>query len=425
MSSAPYSDETAGLLGYERASVGYAGEVVVADAALEVSAGEVVGLIGPNAAGKSTLLRAVTGDAELLAGSLTLAGTAARDLAPLERARLVGVVPQQVASAFSLPAREFVLMGRHPRLSRFSAPGAGDLEVVDRVMRLTDTDRLAEKSTDALSGGDLQRLALAQALAQEPQVLLLDEPVSQLDLNHRLQILDLVRVLAAQGMAVLSVFHDLDLAARYADSLAVVADGRLGECGTPEQVITTAMLSRVFGVRAVVGTDLVTGAVSVTPVLREQAVAGEPRGGVLVIGGSGVAAPLMRRLVLGGWRVSAGALNTGDADQLVAEALGVEYAELPPFAPMDEAAGERVAAFAQAADAVVVCEVPFGHGNLGNLTAAVRSGSHFVLVGAIEGRDFTGGEAARLWAQALEAGAVVMPNLDAAERALSRLVPVA
>ena len=224
------------LLALRRATVGYAGEPVVSAARRSsVRAGEVVGLVGPNGAGKSTLLRAVTGDAELLGGSLSIARHAMRaTLAPLERARLVGVVPQQVTAAFSLPAREFVEMGRHAHLSRFAAPGEHDDAVVDEALALTDTARLADKPTDELSGGDLQRLALAQALAQEPRVLLLDEPVSHLDLNHRLQVLDLVRQLAAEkGLGVLAVFHDLDLAARYSDRIAIVAEGRLGPAETP------------------------------------------------------------------------------------------------------------------------------------------------------------------------------------------------
>ena len=411
---------TSAALAYVGADVGYARERVVCAATLEVAAGEVVGLVGPNGAGKSTLLRAVTGDAELLGGELLLAGRDARTMQPIERARLVGVVPQQVTAAFSVPARDFVAMGRHPHLTRFAAPSAHDDAVVERVMRQTDTLRLAEKPTDALSGGDLQRLALAQALAQEPSLLLLDEPVSHLDLNHRMQILDLTRALADEGMAVLAVFHDLDLAARYADRIAVVADGRLGPVGPPAEVITTAMLRDVFGVRAVVGTDVVTGAVSVTPVLREESVAGEPHGRVLVVGGSGVAAPLMRRLVLAGWHVSAGALNTGDADQLVADALRVEHVELPPFAPMDAVAETAVRALAADTDIIVIAEVPFGHGNVANLRAAVESGKQLVLVGGVDGRDFTGGEAARLWHAAVAEGAHVAGDLDAAFRELDR-----
>jgi iron complex transport system ATP-binding protein len=406
------------LLAYRDADVGYDRTVVVAGAALELSSGEVVGLVGPNGAGKSTLLRAVTGDAELLGGRLEISGARVEAITPLERARIVAVVPQQVTAAFGMPARDFVEMGRHAHIARFSAPGERDRAVVAEALELTDTARLAEKPTDELSGGDLQRLALAQALAQEPQVLLLDEPVSHLDLNHRLQVLDLVRQLASKrGIGVLAVFHDLDLAARYADRIAIVADGGMTEADAPERVITVDSLRSVFGVRAVVGTDPVTGSVSVTPVLREGAITAEKRGRALVIGGSGVAAPLLRRLVLDGWQVSAGGLNVGDADQVVSEALGVEYVPVPPFAPLDERAAASVIELSRAADVVVVCEVPFGHGNVANLSAAADAasrGTRVVLVGGIDGRDFTGGAASALWETAVAGGALVADDADAA-----------
>ena len=411
------------LLGYANAHVGYGGVPVVAGADLEVAAGEIVGLVGPNGAGKSTLLRAVTGDSELQAGTIEVAGRSIADITPSQRAVLVGVVPQQVTAAFSFPAAEFVEMGRHPHLPRFGRPGPSDRRAVERAMRLTDTEHLADKPIDALSGGDLQRLAFAQALATEPQMLLLDEPVSHLDLNHRLQVLELTRSLADDGLAVLAVFHDLDLAARYADRIAVVANGALGTADTPALVITAEMLRSVFGVRAVVGTDPVTGSVTVTAVLRDGAVAAAHRGRVHVIGGSGVAAPLLRRLVLKGWTVSAGALNAGDADATVAEALGLQFAQIPPFAPMDAAAAVRCAKLADSADVVVVCEVPFGHGNVDNLLVGVRAGKPIVLVGQIGERDFAGGAAASYWVEALDKGAVVVPVLDEVDEALDRILP--
>jgi iron complex transport system ATP-binding protein len=400
------------LLRYHDATVGYGDSAVVSGADLSVRAGEVVGLIGPNGAGKSTLLRAVTGDSALLEGSIEVAERDLHGLSTLERAALVGVVPQQVIAQFSFAAREFVEMGRHPHLPRFSRPGSADRDAVDRAMALTDTSHLAEKPVDALSGGDLQRLAFAQALATQPRVLLLDEPVSHLDLNHRMQVLDLTRELADEGMAVLAVFHDLDLAARYSDRIAVVARGALGDSAPPPLVITAETLRTVFGVRAVVGTDAVTGAVSVTPVLRDGAVASRDRGRVHVVGGSGVAAPLMRRLVLAGWTVSAGALNAGDADATLADAVGIEYPRIPPFAPMDAASAIHAAQLADRAQAVVVCEVPFGHGNIDNLLVAVRAGKPLVLVGEITGRDFSGGAAQAYWTEALAAGAVRVDDLD-------------
>jgi iron complex transport system ATP-binding protein len=405
---------------FDRVDVGYGSLLVVGGVSFEVAAGEVVGLVGPNGAGKSTLLRAITGDADLLGGELRVLGRDARTLPVRDRARLVGVVPQHVTSAFSLPAREFVALARHSHMPRFASLSQRDAEIVEHAMERTDTLRLAEQPADELSGGDLQRLAYAQTLAQEPRVLLLDEPTSHLDLNHRLQVLDLTRELADAGMAVLAVFHDLDLAARYADRVCVVAQGHADPIGPPEEVLTAPMLREVFGVRAVVGTDVVTGAVSVTPVLREQAVAGEPRGRVLVIGGSGAAAPLMRRLVMSGWQVTAGALSAGDSDQTVAEALGLEHVELPPFASMDDAAEARVRELARAADAIVVTDVPFGHGNVGNLRAVAESGKSVVLIGDIAGRDFTGGEATRAWETAVAADARVVHDGDEAEAALTR-----
>lgn len=408
------------LLRYRAAAVGYGSENVVRQAELSVHAGEVVGLIGPNGAGKSTLLRAVTGDSVLFSGSIELGGRSLSTISTLERAALVGVVPQQVIAEFSFPAREFVEMGRHPHLPRFSRPGPADAAAVERAMALTDTTHLAEKPVDALSGGDLQRLAFAQALATEPSVLLLDEPVSHLDLNHRMQVLDLTRQLADEGMAVLAVFHDLDLAARYADRIAVVAGGALSAAEPPIRIITTDTLRTVFGVRAVVGTDPVTGSVSVTPVLRDGAVAVRDRGRVHVVGGSGVAAPLMRRLVLAGWTVSAGALNAGDADAMLADALGVEYPRIPPFAPMDSASAIHAAQLADKASAIVVCEVPFGHGNVDNLLVAVRAGRPLVLVGDIAGRDFAGGAAQSYWTEALAAGARQVADTDEVLDALAQ-----
>ncbi|MBE0416758.1 MAG: ATP-binding cassette domain-containing protein [Coriobacteriia bacterium] len=409
-------------LAYETATVGYPGVTVVREATLGVAPGEVVGLIGPNGAGKSTLLRAVTGAARVSAGRITLAGEPLAAIGPRERARIVGVVPQAVSAAFSFSAREFVLMGRHPHLGRLQQVDSADISLAEEVMERTDTLRLAAEPVDTLSGGDLQRLALAQALAQEPSVLLLDEATSHLDLNHRLQVLDLVRELADAGLAVLAVFHDLDLAARFSDRLGVVAAGLLGPIGPAPEVLTVPLLARVFGVRAVVGTDAVTGAVVVTPVLREEAVTETRRGRVLVVGGSGTAAPLLRRLHLAGYEVQAAALNRGDVDQAVAEALGLERVDVPAFGEVDAEAEAAVERMAAGADAIVVCEVPFGRANLGNLRALARAAVRTVLIGRFgPEREFSGGEATALVDGLQAAGAVTVVEAGEAVAEVERL----
>lgn len=411
-------------LAYDSATVGYPGVTVVRDATLAVVPGEVVGLIGPNGAGKSTLLRAVTGTARISGGLVTLGGRSLAELGPRDRARIVGVVPQNVSAAFSFSAREFVLMGRHPHLGRLQQTSAGDLALAEEVMARTDTLRLADEPVDTLSGGDLQRLALAQALAQQPSVLLLDEATSHLDLNHRLQVLDLVRELADGGLAVLAVFHDLDLAARFSDRLGVVDAATLGPIGPPPEVLTAPLLARVFGVRAVVGTDAVTGAVAVTPVLRDEAVTGDRTGRVLVVGGSGTAAPLLRRLHLAGYDVAAAALNRGDVDQAVAEALGIERVDLPAFGEVDAEAEAAVGRMAEQSDAVVVAGVPFGRANLGNLRALLPAASRTFLIGEFgPDREFSGGEATRLVSELHAAGAETVADADSAVAEVERLTP--
>jgi iron complex transport system ATP-binding protein len=393
-------------LRYESAAVGYDAPVV-SDATLEVRPGEIVGLIGPNGAGKTTLVRAVTGGARIFGGAVTVGDRAVGGYSRLELARLVAVLPQTAPSSFAFTGKLFVEMGRHAHVSRFGDLGPRDHEAVDRAMALTDTGALSHRRVDELSGGDLQRLTLAQALAQEPSVLLLDEPTSHLDLNHRLQVLDVVRSLADTGLAVLAVFHDLDMAARYSDRLAVVSGGGVPVQGSPEQVLTRQTLAAVFGVAAVIGADPVTGTVQVLPVLRSEGAGVAPRGvRVHVVSGSGTGAAIMRRLVLEGFEVSAGALSSDDTDGAVAGALGLPMREIAPFAAMTAEDEGATHALAAVADVVVVVATPCGPDNLGNLRAVTGRAPATVLIGNMTpAMDFSRGEATALWDALSDAGA--------------------
>ncbi len=412
-------------LRFERASVGY-DSPVVSGVTLEVRPGELVGLIGPNGAGKTTLLRAVTGGARIFSGTVTVSERPVAAYPRRELARLVAVLPQATPSMFAFSARQFVEMGRHTHVSRFGDLSAADHAAVERALALTDTESLAGRRVDELSGGDLQRLTLAQALAQGPSVLLLDEPTSHLDLNHRLQVLDVVRSLTNEGLAVLAVFHDLDMAARYSDRLAVVVGGGLAEQGTPGEVLTRGSLRRVFGVAAVIGTDPVTGSVQVLPVVRAgdgALAANGPR--VLVISGSGSGASLMRLLTLEGLRVSAGALSLEDTDGAVASALEASFPEIGPFAELSAADEATVTRLARDADAIAVVASPFGPHNLGNLRALVAADAagKTLLVGALTPElDFSHGDAAEIWESLGRAGARLCASPRDAVRAIEEVL---
>jgi len=236
-----------------RATLG--GREVLRGVSLELRAGEVLALVGANGAGKTTLLRAASGVLRPDAGRVLLAG---RPLASTERrelARQIAVVPQDAPFAFPFRAGEVVLMGRSPHLPRLGFEGARDLAIARAALARVGIEALADRSILEISGGERQLVLLARALAQEPRVLLLDEPTAHLDLRHRLGVLELVRELAAEGRSALVVSHDLSLAAGSCDRLALLSGGRVLAVGPPAEILSSASVRETFGIEA----DVVPG----------------------------------------------------------------------------------------------------------------------------------------------------------------------
>jgi len=234
-------------------TAGYDDRIVLRGCDVELSAGALVAIVGPNGAGKSTLLRVLAGLVAPRGGTVALDG---RDLSTFDRralARRVAVVPQIFDTVFPLTVREVVALGRTARLGLFGRVSGDDTAAVDRAIADLDLGSLAERRIDTLSGGERQRAVLAMALAQDADVLLLDEPTSHLDPAHQLATLGLVRRLIAQrGLAACAVLHDLNLAAVMAQRIAVLVAGRIVREGTPAEVLRGDLVSSVFGDRLVV-----------------------------------------------------------------------------------------------------------------------------------------------------------------------------
>jgi iron complex transport system ATP-binding protein len=241
------------ILSIEHLSVAYGRHLALRDITLDMAAGQLVGLIGPNGAGKSTLLRAISGALAPSGGGIRLDGADLLRASAAERARRVAVVPQRPHLPEAFTVAEAVLMGRTPHLSPFGGERAQDYEISRQAMLRTATWALAERWIGELSGGEQQRVLIARALAQEPQVLLLDEATAHLDLKHQTATLDLVRRLARSGLAVIAALHDLNLAALYADRLALLHEGSLLAYDTPGRVLTPDWLRRAYDVEVVVG----------------------------------------------------------------------------------------------------------------------------------------------------------------------------
>lgn len=236
-------------------SAGYGARVVLRECTVSVGRGEVLAIVGPNGAGKSTLLRCLAGLLRPSSGSVRLDGV---DIAALPRrglARRIAVVPQIFDTLFPFTVREVVGLGRTARLGPFGGASREDAVAVDRAIADLDLIDLAARRIDRLSGGERQRAVLAMALAQESDVLLLDEPTVHLDPAHQVAMLRLIRELAcARGFAVVAVLHDLNLAASMATRLAVLADGRIVCDAAPETVINAELIRDVFGPGLAVGT---------------------------------------------------------------------------------------------------------------------------------------------------------------------------
>ncbi len=227
----------------ENLACGYNGVPVVEDVSFTVRPGELLFILGPIGSGKTTILRCILGILKPLRGSIRLDGADLTALPPRERAKLVGYVPQQMA-AVDLTVFDTVLLGRYPHLKGFG-PSERDYRIVERVIRLMGLGELANRRLSQLSGGQLQKTAIARALAQEPRLLLLDEPTSNLDPRSRIEVMNLVRrIVRGEGRIAVIASHDLDLAARYADKLLMIRSGRTVAYGgvgilNPDNILKT------------------------------------------------------------------------------------------------------------------------------------------------------------------------------------------
>jgi iron complex transport system ATP-binding protein len=230
------------------------------DIHMDIVAGEVVGILGPNGSGKSTLLKIMDGVLAPQEGEVSLHNRPLSDFKRADLAKKIALVSQETAFRFAFSALEVVLMGRFPHLRRLQFEGKRDMEVALNALETVQAVDLAERSIHELSGGEKQRVLIARALAQEPKVILLDEPTSFLDIKFKREIYGLILSLALkQGLSVVVVSHDIDMAAQHCHQLVVLKDGHRFGMGAPEEVITTSNMEAVYDCPVVVDKNPVTG----------------------------------------------------------------------------------------------------------------------------------------------------------------------
>jgi iron complex transport system ATP-binding protein len=324
------------------------GETTVLDGVdLPVGAGELVGLVGPNGAGKTSLLRTINGLLDPQSGVVRIDGDRVSELGAKEVSRRVASVPQDTHLEFSFTVEQIVEMGRTPHRSRLDWSAAA--EAVDAALERTETARFRDRQVDDLSGGERQRVLLARALAQEAPALVLDEPTGSLDVNHQIRVLDLVRDLVDDGRTAIAAIHDLDLAARYCDRLALLYDGAFERVGPPDEVLRSETLESAFDTAAAVTEDAITATPRVTAVGHRP----ERDTSVHIVGGGRGAARALGECWAAGFDVSAGIVPPGDAVATLAADLDVPVVTAEPYCAISADARELVATHLSGADVVV------------------------------------------------------------------------
>ena len=257
------------LIQIENLSLSYDSDtIIVHELSLQIREGTITALVGPNGCGKSTLLRGLSRLLKPVKGNVHLDGRDIHAMKAKDLAKQLGILPQSPTAPEGLTVHELVAQGRYPHQNWFQQWSREDERIVEEALTITNLTMFADRPVDTLSGGQRQRAWIAMALAQQTDVLLLDEPTTYLDLAYQMDVLDLLDDLNEQGRTIVMVLHDLNQAARYADTVVALRGGQIVAQGTPEQVMTPENILQVFGLKAEVVSDPVTGTPMCVPIGR-------------------------------------------------------------------------------------------------------------------------------------------------------------
>lgn len=393
---------------------------VLKDITFDVEEREFLGVMGPNGSGKTTLLRCLTRYLPSDARTIMVDMRPLHTLTDKQVAAMFAVVPQSSQTDFPFTVRDIVTMGRIPHIhGRLMSARKEDAEVVAEAMESTGCAHLADRPFSELSGGERQRAVIARALAQEPKVLLLDEPTVYLDISGQLEMMDLVRRLNRErGLTIVAVLHDINLASRYCDRIALLNQGRLESIGAPSDVLTPETILGVYGVDVAVRRDPFTNAVYIMPRSSPASVGGHGTRVHLLCGG-GTGGPLMKALFDLGYSVSAGVVNVLDSDYESAKDLHIPVTAEVPFAQISEESHAQNLRMADESAVVIVSPFPVGPGNFRNLEAArhsLESGKKVVVLmpGDLGSVDFVGGRASEFIKGLISSGAIEVNSVQEA-----------
>lgn len=396
---------------------GYGDSLILKGIDFNVLEGEFLSIIGPNGSGKSTLLKTLNRIYGISNGSITILGKDIADYNSRQMARQVALVPQETHLDYEFRVEDVVMMGRHPYKGRFEKEDEEDYNIVYESMKLTNTLYLKDRLITEISGGERQRVFIAKALAQKPSIMLLDEPTSHLDINHQMDVLNLLKELNEnKGMTIVLVIHDINLAARYSDEIVLLNSGIIQGKGSPDQVITTENMERAYNLNVAIEKNKYTNTTYLTPIeIRRRP--DETMKKVHVICGGGSGQDAINKLFCNGYKLSLGVLNVGDTDYSLGRSLGIPVVEEIPFGAISDKAYKKNTEMVKKVDVIIITEVAIGQGNLKNYQVAyeaLKEGKKVYFIGNDDFKclDYTNGKGYKLIEDMIDLGLIIVEDAD-------------
>jgi iron complex transport system ATP-binding protein len=345
-------------IGTEALTVGYNGVPLISDIALSAARGEIITLIGPNGSGKTTILKTIARQLASIRGTIYIEGKDIKTLSGRDIARKMAVVLTERIRPDLMTCYEFVSAGRYPYTGNFGLLTQKDREAVEAALELVNASEIAGRYVSEISDGQYQRILIARAVCQDPEIIVLDEPTSFLDIKHKKELLEILSGMSkTRGVSVIMSLHEIDLAERISDRIVCVKGDRIAAYGTPDEIFTGSTISDLYDIDPA-SYDTLLGK------LELSAPEGEMR--CFVIGGNGTGIPFYRELQKKGVPFAAGILMPNDIDVSVASSLAGRLICTEPFMPADETQREEAERLIDSAEFVVVCGCPEGEYNKAN-----------------------------------------------------------
>jgi len=390
---------------------------VIKDVNFTVNPGEILGIIGPNGSGKSTLLNLICGVLKPDSGEIFIQDKNIKEISKKKLYQIIAVVPQDSITGSNFTVLDTVLMGRSPYLKGSFWEKEIDYQIAINSLKDLKIFNLKDRYISQLSGGERQKVTIAQALSQQPKLLLLDEPTTHLDINSQLEIMNLIiKLNKEQEITIITVFHDINLAAYFCPKILILSKGKIFAKGNTEDVLISNILEKTYDIPVVVKKNPITNRIYTTPIHRgffkKESI---ERKRIHLVCGGGTGSLIMSRLKIDGFLISCGVLNIMDTDYETAKALEIPIVSEAPFSHISEENYRENIEEIKSCEIVILTNIEYGYGNLPNLKAvekALNMGKKVIILNKspITERDYTKGKATEIYEKIVKKGAILAHN---------------